>query len=252
MPKREFDCDISGICIPVSTSGNSSECVHCGKELVKINGEWKTWDFDIVARKKINRPTWEESFMYHAIVSATRSTCLKRQVGACLVRDNRIIASGYNGAPRTITSCLETGVCGYEKRAWENSGGDISRFNILREESKIFCDAVHAEKNAYNQCSLLGPVAQGCELYTTNMPCPACVRDAIIPNKTRRVVVWKGFLHNPLLTHDEYTIASDLLQRAKIPVEIIDLPDERIREIHQLVFSVGNRLDYVFDPNLPR
>ena len=196
-----------------------------------------------------SRPTWEESFMYHAIIAATRSSCLKRPVGACLIRDKRIIASGYNGAPPNVTTCLETQDCRYERMAFENANGSSENFKKLREEFKIYCNVIHAEKNAYNQCSLHGPVARGAELFVTNFPCPSCVRDVIIPNKTKKVVVWKSYLRNKTLTHDEYTIATGDLRQAGIPVEFLDLSDDRIREIHSLVFLVGNRLPYEFDQN---
>ena len=199
---------------------------------------------------RIKRPTWEEIFMYNAIVAGIRSSCLKRPVGAVLVKGKRIIASGYNGAPPNVSSCIDNNECYYERLALDNSHGNDRVFSILREEHKIFCQAVHAEKNAVNQCSLHGISAEGTDLYSTTIPCPGCVRDVIIPNRIAKVKIWKSYLRNMMLKHDEYSISMSWLNQAKIPVEKVDLSDDRIKEIHSLVFLVGSRLDYVFNQNL--
>lgn len=192
------------------------------------------------------RPTWDESFMVHAMIAATRSSCLVRQVGAVLVRDKRVIASGYNGAPPDVETCLDTHVCFYQDLAWKDHEKGLGSYEDLKEQRKDFCSAVHAEKNAINQCSRYGVPAQGCDLYITNFPCPGCVRDSIIPNKIASIVVWKEYLRNQLLTMDELELSKHWLQRAGIKVRKLDLPENRIKEIFSMALMVGNRTDYKF------
>ena len=197
------------------------------------------------------RPSWDESFMIQAIISATRSSCLVRQVGAVLVRDKRIIASGYNGAPPDVETCLHTGVCFYQNLAYQDSLKGLGTYEILKEQRKDCCNAVHAEKNALTQCSRYGVSASGCVLYLTNFPCPGCVRDTIIPNEIKEIVVWKSYLQNKLLTMDEYEIAKFWLQQKGIKVRKFDLSEERMKEIFTSALMVGNRLSYRFSPPTP-
>ena len=195
------------------------------------------------------RPSWEEIFMINAIIAGIRSSCLKRQVGAVLIKDKRVIASGYNGAPPGVETCLDVGECFYEALAHKDStnGNGLGTFEILREERKIFCSAVHAEKNAINQCSIYGMSAVGAVLYITNFPCPGCVRDIIIPNRIKHLVVWKEYLQNKLLTHDEYSLSKHWLGQVGIGITKLDLSPERVKEIFGMALTVGNRLSYRFD-----
>ena len=96
------------------------------------------------------RPSWDEYFVAITKTVATRSTCLRRKVGAIIVKDKRILSTGYNGAPRGIRNCLEIGTC-------------------LRQELKVpsgqrheICRALHAEQNAIIQAAYYG-----CLLYTS-------------------------------------------------------------------------------------
>lgn len=197
------------------------------------------------------RPTWDESFMLQAMVAATRSSCLVRRVGAALVRNKRVIASGYNGAPPNIQTCLETEVCFYQDLAYKDSLNGHGTYEDLKEQRKDSCSAIHAEKNAINQCSEVGLSAVGSELYITNFPCPGCVRDAIIPNKIAGIVVWKDYLRNPLLTMDEFELSKHWLAQAGIRVRKLDFPEERIKEIFNQVLLVGLRTEYKFSPSIP-
>lgn len=198
----------------------------------------------------IQRPSWDESFMLHAILSATRGSCLVRRVGAVLVRDKRIIASGYNGAAPNVETCLDTQVCFYQDLAYQDSLKGQGDFKVLKEERKQFCPAVHAEQNAVNQCSRMGVRAEGSHLYTTNFPCPGCVRNAIISNGITGITVWKDYLQNPLLTMDEYGVSKSWLAQAGISVKKMELSKLRIEEIVTLALSVGDRLEYQFVPEL--
>lgn len=199
---------------------------------------------------QIKRPSWDEMFMIHAIMAAVRSSCLVRSVGAVLVKEKRVIASGYNGAPPDVESCLDRGECFYQRLAYEDSLKGHGDFLILKEERKSSCNAIHAEKNAINQCSIHGISTVGSVLYSTNFPCPGCVRDAIIPNRIEKVVVWKEYLSNKLLTLDEYSLSKFWLQQAGIKICKMNMERSRVQEISALALMVGDRSEYKFDPNL--
>ena len=107
------------------------------------------------------RPQWDDYFMDITHFDATRSTCLRRHVGAVLVRDKRILSTGYNGAPSGIEHCLETG-CLREQ------------LGIPSGERHELCRALHAEQNAIIQAALHGVGIKGATLYCTNLPCVIC------------------------------------------------------------------------------
>ncbi len=113
--------------------------------------------------KMRQRPSWDEYFMDIASLVASRSTCLRRQVGAVLVRDKHIIATGYNGAPRGVTHCLDIG-CLREK------------MNIPSGERHEICRGTHAEQNAIIQAALHGVSTLGATLYCTHQPCILCAK----------------------------------------------------------------------------
>lgn len=199
-------------------------------------------------KKKFKRPGWEEIFMVHAIAAATRHTCLKRSVGAVLVKNKRIIGSGYNGAATGIKSCLEMGYCYCEQVAWEEAKGGDERFKAIREEYKLlYCLAVHAEMNALAQCS--AEQAHGSTLYITNYPCPKCTQDGIITNGIGQVFVWKRYLENFALTIDEYRASESKLLQAGVSVNFLPLSDGRILDIARyMARRVGERNEYRFIP----
>ena len=195
----------------------------------------------------IVRPDWDESFMLDAIKAATRSSCLKRAVGAALVKDNATIATGYAGAARGQENCLELEYCHYDKLAWEDHKKGIQEFELLREQYKSFCIAVHAESNAVGHISRLGGQGiKGAVLYITNFPCPKCVQDIVVTNDIAEVVFWRDYLCNPLLTLDEKRASEAALKRAKIPWRQVLISNERIFEVAKLMIMVGKRTNYKF------
>ncbi len=109
------------------------------------------------------RPSWDEYFMTIALEVAKRSTCLRRHVGAILVKDKRILATGYNGAPKKIEHCSITG-CVREKE------------NIPSGERHEICRALHAEQNALLQAATYGVRIEGSTLYCTTQPCVMCAK----------------------------------------------------------------------------
>lgn len=112
------------------------------------------------------RPSWRETFMAVAWTMAARSTCLRRRVGAVLVIDNRLIATGYNGAPKGLPHCREVG-CLRDKLG-VNSG-----------ERHELCRGVHAEENCIIQAAVFGVGTQGAEIYVTHQPCSMCAKTLI-------------------------------------------------------------------------
>lgn len=192
-----------------------------------------------------NRPSWDERFMLEAILAATRHTCLKRGVGAIIVKKNYPLPSGYNGAAPDITSCRELGYCYYEELAWQESKHNGKSFDDIRESFKVYCQAVHAEANALRRCSVDG--AEGATLYITNYPCPRCAQDYIIARKIKAVRVWKQYLSDPTLTIDEKRASERKLLEAGVSVKYIKLTPERILEIaNYMAHQVGERTDYKF------
>lgn len=109
------------------------------------------------------RPGWDEYFMTIARVVASRSTCLRRQVGAVLVRENRILATGYNGAPAGLRHCLEVG-CLRE------------RMEVPAGERHELCRGLHAEQNALLQAAVYGISIRGATCYVTHQPCVMCAK----------------------------------------------------------------------------
>ncbi len=120
------------------------------------------------------RPTVDEYFMEIAEVVAKRSTCLRNHVGAVIVRDKRILSTGYNGAPRNLEHCLDIG-CMREQQ------------NIASGTRHEMCRAVHAEQNAIIQSALHGVSIEDATLYCTHQPCILCAK-MIINSKIKRVV----------------------------------------------------------------
>lgn len=120
---------------------------------------------DRIDRK--DRIDWDTYFMNIAELAAQRSTCLRRKVGAVLVRDNRILATGYNGSPTGIKNCSDTGECLRQE------------LNIPSGKQHELCKAVHAEANAIIQCAINGTSCVGSTIYVTATPCSMCLKQLI-------------------------------------------------------------------------
>jgi dCMP deaminase len=107
------------------------------------------------------RPNWETYFMDITKLVAKRSTCLRRSVGAVVVKDKRILATGYNGAPMGTRHCLDIG-CLREK------------MGIPSGERHELCRGIHAEQNAIIQAAYHGVSIKDGMLFCTNLPCIIC------------------------------------------------------------------------------
>jgi len=126
-----------------------------------------------------HRPSWEAYFMDITFLVAKRSTCLRRAVGALVVKDKRILSTGYNGAPTGITHCIETG-CLREK------------LNVPSGEKHELCRGIHAEQNAIIQAAYHGISIKGSTLFCTNLPCSICAK-MIINAGIKRICYDSGY-----------------------------------------------------------
>ncbi len=125
---------------------------------------------------------WDARFMEMAFLVSTWSSCYKvdRQVGAVIVRDKRIITTGYNGAGSGIKSCKDRGVCIRNERG------------IASGTCHEICYAVHAEQNAIIQAAKLGSSVEGATLYCTHQPCSICAK-MIINSGIKKVIFKEGY-----------------------------------------------------------
>lgn len=141
------------------------------------------------------RPSWDEYFMSIAELVASRSTCLRRAVGAVLVKDKRILSTGYNGAPSGLSHCIDVG-CLREQN------------NVPSGERHELCRGLHAEQNAIIQAARHGVTTKGASLYCTHHPCVICAK--MIVNAGISAVIIKDLYSDPL--------SAEVLQEAKIEV----------------------------------
>jgi dCMP deaminase len=130
----------------------------------------------------MQRPDWDTYFMLQAEIAKLRSNCLSRHVGAVIVKDNRQIATGYNGTPSGIKNCFEGGC----PRCVARMNGEIKTGENLDR-----CLCTHAEANAIMQCALFGNAGstRGAKMYSTLAPCVECSKMAISVGISRIVVM---------------------------------------------------------------
>jgi len=142
------------------------------------------------------RPSYDAYFMEMADVVSKRSTCLRRAVGALLVKDKHILSTGYNGAPKGLRHCSEVG-CLREK------------LDIPSGERHELCRGLHAEQNAIIQAAVFGISIKGSMLYCTNTPCVVCVKMLI--NAGIEEIVYSGDYPDDL--------AQEMLKESKIRIK---------------------------------
>ena len=123
---------------------------------------------------------WKKRFMLLTEHSATWSSCLRRQVGAVIVKDKRIMTTGYNGAPAGVKTCIERGSC------------MRNEMNIPSGTHAELCYAAHAEQNAIIQAAKEGISLKGCVLYCTHQPCVVCAK-MIINSGIKEVIYKEGY-----------------------------------------------------------
>jgi len=147
-------------------------------------------------KAKMKRPSWDDYFLEVAELISKRSTCLRRKVGAVIVKDRRIISTGYNGAPAGLVHCEETGCL-------------RMKMKVPRGERHELCRGLHGEQNAIIQAALYGASIKEATLYATHQPCSVCAK-MIINAGVQRIVIAKGY-------PDE--MARTMLREAAIPLD---------------------------------
>jgi len=142
------------------------------------------------------RPSWNEYFMSIANMVAKRSTCLRRQVGAILVKEKRILATGYNGAPAGLRHCEEVGCLRINSSVPSGTRHEL-------------CRGLHAEQNAIIQAAYHGISIAGSTLYCTNKPCVICSK-MLINAGIKKIFFEKGY---------DDALAEEMLMEAGIEIE---------------------------------
>jgi len=165
----------------------------------------------------VKRPDWDSYFMMMAYLVSLRSTCLRRRVGAVLVKDRRILATGYNGAPKGLPHCDVVG-CVREK------------LGVPPGERHELCRGLHAEQNAIIQAAAFGVSTKGATLYTTTFPCVICAK--LIVNAEIKEVVYDSDYEDPL--------AGEILKQANVKVRRFSLGKRVKKLFEELLKEVSN------------
>ncbi|MDD5584937.1 MAG: cytidine/deoxycytidylate deaminase family protein [Candidatus Omnitrophica bacterium] len=156
--------------------------------------------------KKLKRPSWDEYFMKAAHLVSERSSCLRRNVGAVLVKEKQILATGYNGAPSGIAHCEITG-CLREK------------LNVPSGQRHELCRGLHAEQNVILQAARHGVSVKDSILYITHTPCIICAK-MIINAGIKEVIICGDYPDK---------MALDFLREAKIKLRRVAAPGSRMQ-----------------------
>lgn len=149
--------------------------------------------------EKLSRPNWDEYFMDIAHLVSQRSSCLRRKVGAIVVKDKRVLSTGYNGAPTGVRHCEETG-CLRQK------------MNVPSGQRHELCRGLHAEQNSFLQAALHGVSLKDSMMYITVTPCIICAK--MIINAGIKEIVIEGNYPDEM--------AMEFLEEAGITVRKLD------------------------------
>ncbi len=145
------------------------------------------------------RPSWEDYFMDIAMLVGRRSTCLRRAVGAIIVKDKRILSTGYNGAPAGVRHCAEVG-CMREQ------------LEVPSGQMHELCRGIHAEQNAIIQAAYHGVSLKGANIFCTNLPCSICAK-MIINAGINKIYYRSGYADD---------LSRDMLQETSIELIHLD------------------------------
>ncbi len=154
------------------------------------------------------RPSWDEYFMRMAYLAATRSTCTRRKVGAVIVKDKRILATGYNGPPKGLAHCDVTGCIREE-------------LGVPSGERHELCRGLHAEQNAIIQAAVHGVSIKGAKIYVTNHPCVVCAK-MLINAEIEEIIYAEGYPDD---------LAALMLLESDVKVRKFTLPDDEVKKI---------------------
>src|SRR4030067_1151546 len=145
------------------------------------------------------RPDWDDYFMKIAEDVATRSTCIRRSVGAIIVKDKRILSTGYNGAPANIAHCTEETCL-------------RTMYNVPSGERHELCRGLHAEQNAIIQAALHGASIKDATVYITHQPCSICTK-MLINSGIKKIICRSAY-------NDRF--AAELIAESGITLIILD------------------------------
>jgi len=168
------------------------------------------------------RINWNDYFMLFAVIASQRSTCLRRQVGAVIVKDKMILATGYNGQPREVTHAAEYG-CVREK------------LSVPSGERHELCRGLHAEQNAIIQAAVHGIKIDQSEIFVTNKPCIICTK-MLINAGIKKVFYYKGYASKDITSK----LSDEMMEEAG--VELIKYePADNVLKV--MTFIEDNLLD---------
>ena len=149
----------------------------------------------------MKRPNWDNYFLKMALLAAERSTCRRHHVGAVIVRDKRVLTTGYNGAPKGAVDCLELGCLRDQK-------------NIPSGTRQEVCRAIHAEQNAIIQAGLHGVSIVNSTIYCTHSPCFICAK-MIVNAGIKRMVSFTKYADENF---------PDLFREAGVVFDVLPVP----------------------------
>lgn len=155
------------------------------------------------------RPSWDEYFMSLAHLAATRSTCVRRQVGAVVVKDRMVLSTGYNDTPRGLRNC--------------GDGGCVRCLSDAPPGSALeACLCLHAEQNAIVQAAYHGVALAGGTIYCTHQPCLTCAKLIINAGLVR--IVYDEPYPDPLAEQMLGQAAVELVRLPGVARAVADLP----------------------------
>jgi len=162
-----------------------------------------------------NRPGWNEYFMIVAKIISSRSTCLSRPIGAVLVKNKHILATGYNGAMPDTSHCTDDGECFRRKMSVDDGG----KYN--------YCRATHAEANAISQAARYGISINEAVAYTTLAPCYVCLK--LLATANIKKVYYEYSYESVDKKRDSFW--EDSMSKAGIEVEELRVSEESLEEV---------------------
>jgi dCMP deaminase len=156
------------------------------------------------------RPDWDDYYMQIAMAVRTRANCQGNRVGALLVRDDRIVSTGYNGTPANMVNCMDGGCDRCQNRHKYESGKNYD-----------LCICVHAEQNALLSAARFGIATEGAVLYSTMRPCFGCTKE-LLQAKIRAVYYLHEWVYPDPEMQQTYAKLQAQFSDAVLPVAIED------------------------------
>jgi dCMP deaminase len=154
------------------------------------------------------RPSWDQYFMRMAFLAASRSNCIRRKVGAVIVKDKNVIATGYNGPPSGLANCDAVGCIRID-------------MNIPSGERHELCRGLHAEQNAIIQAAVHGSIIKDAVIYTTTHPCVVCSK-MIINAQIKEIIYAEGYPDD---------LAELMLIESGLPTRKFELPEREVKAL---------------------